>query len=150
MKVGGYLLVTHSNELFDMFSLNRYTLEFFQRHLASEPCYHSLLKELLSKADCPQEAMSYNVRENPLSYRYKLARYGFDETRQEFINLHAAPPLTLERALAEESGSPTSSAKWHLLSQKAYPDTLGWAEEERWKLMFVCSTFGSCAIKRAL
>ena len=92
LKVGGYLLVTHSNELFDMFSLNRYTLEFFQRHLASEPCYHSLLKELLSKADFPREAMSYNVRENPLSYRYKLARYGFDETRQEFINLHAAPP----------------------------------------------------------
>jgi len=147
LKVGGYLLVTHSNELFDMFSLNRYTVEFFQRYLASEPYCKSALKELLAKADVPEEAVTYNVRENPLSYRHKLARYGFKETRQEFINFHRAPPLALEQALIRGVVYQKNSSKWHLLNQKEYPDTLGWPEEERWKLMFSCSTFGSCAIK---
>jgi ubiquinone/menaquinone biosynthesis C-methylase UbiE len=146
LKVGGYLLVTHSNELFDMFSLNRYTFEFFERHLAFEPYYRSALKELLSKADVPEKAATYNVRENPLSYRYKLARYGFEETRQEFINLHRAPPLVLESALIREDDSAQTQQRG-AFSQKEYPDTLGWPEEDRWKLMFVCSTFGSCAIK---
>ena len=132
-----------------MFSLNRYTLEFFQRHLASEPCYHSLLKELLSKADCPRKAISYNVREHPLSYRYKLARYGFDETRQEFINLHAAPPLTLERVHAEESGSPTSLGRVAPLEPESIFRHSRMGGRGQMKLVFVCSTFGSCAIRRA-
>jgi ubiquinone/menaquinone biosynthesis C-methylase UbiE len=149
LKTGGYLLVTHSNELFDMFSLNRYTLEFFQRHLASEPSYRSALKELLCKADVPEKAATYNVRENPLTYRYKLARYGFKETGQEFINLHRAPPLVLESTLIRGVDSRRNSAKGHLFNQKEYPDTLRWPDEHRWKLMFVCSTFGSRAIKEA-
>jgi chemotaxis methyl-accepting protein methylase len=36
VKPGGYLVVTHSNRLFDMFSLNQYTISFFKYHLIGD------------------------------------------------------------------------------------------------------------------
>ena len=72
-------------------------------------------------------AKSYNVRENPLTYKFKLAKYGFLEKRQEFINLHPVPPS--------------------IIGDKIYYDTLNWNEDERWKLMFICSTFGSLSTR---
>ena len=94
VRPGGYLVVTHSNKLFDMFSLNRYTLEFFKVHLMPDTSYHAKLDTLLNSANHPKDAVTYNIRENPLTYKYKLAKYGFHEERQEFINLHIAPPPT--------------------------------------------------------
>ena len=129
VRSGGYLVVTHSNELFDLFSLNRYTLEFFKRYLMSDISYHARLDTLLNSANIPENAMTYNIRENPLTYKYKLAKYGFSEVRQEFINLHVAPPPLLQ-------------------DKKSYPGTLMISEENRWTLMFVCSTFGSVSIKQ--
>lgn len=49
----GYLVVTHSNELFDMFSFNRYTLEFFKRYLMLDVSYHARLDTLLTSANIP-------------------------------------------------------------------------------------------------
>ena len=123
----GYLVVTHSNELFDMFSLNRYTLEFFKKHLMPDVSYHARLDTLLTSANIPESPTIYNIRENPLVYKHKLVRYGFREVKQEFINLHVSPPP--------------------LLQNKDYPNTLRWNEDERWKLVFLCSTFGSRSIR---
>jgi hypothetical protein len=119
---GGFLLVSHSNRLFDLFSLNKYTVNFFADFLISEPSYAARLPGLLAHADHPSGAKGdpLPVRENPLNYAVKLSGYGFDEVRQEFINRHEAPP---------------------------YPDTLGLPPEERWKLMFTCSTFASLAVR---
>ena len=79
--------------------------------------------------DTPDEPVSYNVRENPLTYRFKLAEYGFEEVQQEFINRHNVPPPLMPAA-------------------RDYPDTLEVPESERWKLMFVCSSFGSRSVRR--
>jgi len=128
LKPGGYLIVTHSNELFDMFSLNKYTVEFMNRNLISTTKNQNKIKQLLTYADSPENPVSYNIRENPLAYKYKLAGYGFQELSQEFINLHECPPPVLK--------------------EKQFPDTLGYEECDKWKLMFICSTFGSCSIKK--
>lgn len=83
---GGTLIVTHSNELFDLFSLNAYTVDFFQRYFGCDP------SAMLKHPDKPNTA-TYNIRENPLTYHSKLERYGFREDKQAFINLHEQPPL---------------------------------------------------------
>ena len=129
LRPGGYLIVTHSNELFDMYSLNQYTPQFFDRHLVTDNSQLSSLQTLVTNAFEAENIVTYNVRENPLAYRFKLARYGFVEQRQEFSNLHTAPPPLLSK-------------------DKSYPDTLSWNEEEKWKLMFVCSTYGSQSIRK--
>jgi len=124
VKPGGYLIVTHSNSLFDMFSLNQYTINFIKDNLILSNS--AQLSNLLTHANAESKA-TYNVRENPLSYHHKLRKFNFKEEKQEFINLHILPPP--------------------LLQDKSYPSTLNFAEEERWKLMFICSIFGSCAIR---
>jgi len=130
LRPGGYLIVTHSNELFDMYSLNQYTVAFFDRYLVADNGLRPALQTLIADAAKAESIVTYNVRENPLSYRFKLARYGFVEQRQEFINLHTAPPPLLPE------------------EEKYYPDTLSWDEADKWKLMFTCSTFGSQAKRK--
>ena len=133
IRKGGWLLVTHSNKLFDLFSLNKYTLAFMRDNLLISPADEEGIqgiRSLLLKHDEPQgsKALPLPLRENPLNYRFKLERYGFDEARQEFVNRHEAPPPIL----------------W----EQTYPDTLGMSPEERWKLLFVCSTFVSLSIRK--
>lgn len=129
IKPGGYLIVTHSNELFDMYSLNNYTSAFYSKYFVAPEFHHEILRLIPEASECASsERITYNIRENPLAYRFKLCKYGFSEQRQEFINLHIAPPPLLEQ-------------------EKSYPDTLFWKDEERWKLMFICSTFGSLSTK---
>lgn len=123
VKPGGYLIVTHSNELFDMFSLNRYTEDFFQRN------FDCNAHDLLQATHLPENPVLYNIRENPMTYQYKLKQHGFQEIQQEFINYHPNPS-----ALRTEQ-------------PKQYINTLGWPDAERWKLLFQCSTYGSCAQK---
>lgn len=126
LKPGGQLIVTHSNELFDMFSLNRYTAEFFKKNFLKSG---DGIEKLLTNANLPEKYETYNVRENPLSYKHKLAAYGLSEIQQEFINKHNAPPA--------------------MLNGKDYPDTLNFGAADKWKLMFSCSTYGSRSVKIA-
>jgi 2-polyprenyl-3-methyl-5-hydroxy-6-metoxy-1,4-benzoquinol methylase len=124
LRPGGSLLITHSNELFDLYTLNRYSAGFFERH------FDTRVDELLAFPDRP-ERVTFNVRENPLAYRFKLAAYGLEEVRQEFINLHPAPPLLMDPRGFEE------------IDTRDYAKTLDWPETERWKLLFQCSMFAS-------
>lgn len=117
LRQGGVLVVTHSNELFDLFSLNAYTVDFFRREFGCDP------SQMLKHPDKPDVA-TYNIRENPLTYSRKLARFGFREDRQEFINWHDQPPML---------GKDDTTLR----------DTLSVDQSERWKLMFRCSTFAS-------
>lgn len=119
MAPGGSFMITHSNSLFDMFTFNAFTVEFFRDHFGAD------VSTLLTNPEVPQR-ITYNVRENPLAYRFKLARFGLQEVRQEFIHYHPVPPL--------------------LGSAKAYRNTLEVAEDARWTLMFQCSTFASHSV----
>src|SRR5690606_30664524 len=51
---GGFLVVTHANELFDLYSLNRYTADFFARHLVGGDTTRDAVASLLAAADQPQ------------------------------------------------------------------------------------------------
>jgi ubiquinone/menaquinone biosynthesis C-methylase UbiE len=126
LKKGGQLVVTHSNELFDMYSLNSYTIEFFAKYFYDGD--KKAIKKLLYNNKTP-EIITFNVRPNPLNYKYELMRYGFVEEQQEFYNQHKRAPSLLQ-------------------GEKEYSDTLNYFEEDRWKLMFTCSAFGSRSVKK--
>ena len=87
VKPGGWLLVSHSNELFDLFALNAGTAGFFRRNFDPDVAL------LLATAD--QENPTYNVRANPLSYADELHSRGFEERARAFFNLHPLPPRLL-------------------------------------------------------
>jgi ubiquinone/menaquinone biosynthesis C-methylase UbiE len=126
VRPGGCLLVTHSNALFDMFTLNAFTAAFYQRNFGCD------VKGLLQFPEKPQR-LSFSIRENPLAYAAKLARLGFRETRQEFINFHPMPPL-LSTADPDDM-------------DRARRETLDWPDSERWKLTFQCSMFASASLR---
>ncbi|MGO5065108.1 methyltransferase domain-containing protein [Clostridium sp. LCP25S3_F8] len=129
IRPGGSLIVTHSNELFDMFTFNKFTLDFFYKNFKINNEDLKKLQDILEKTkDMPTDKITYNIRENPLNYYLKLRNYGFIETRQEFINFHSAPPLILG-------------------SERKYINTLDFEEKDRWKLFFQCSTFASVSVK---
>jgi len=130
LKPGGHLVVTHSNELFDLFTLNAFTADFIARHLSGEGS-RQRLAGLLTHGQPDEHAVTYNIRENPLTYGFKLLKYGLKEVQQEFANLHPLPPVLMQGAQTTPS----------------YPDTLHHPLEERWKLLFQCSMFGSRAVR---
>lgn len=117
LQPGGHLVATHSNELFDMFTFNAFTKDFFARNFGTD------VSSLLTNPTVP-ERTTYNIRENPLTYPRKLEALGFHVERSEFINLHPKPPLV------------------ETVDRTNYPDTLNVPDGDRWKLMFQCSTYG--------
>ncbi len=129
LRSGGFMLVSHSNRLFDMFSLNKYTVAFFSDFLIDDRRYASQMESLLVESTHPMgsKATPLPVRENPMNYGLKLSRYGLTEVRQEFINRHEAPPP--------------------ILKEQAFPDTLDVPADERWRLFFTCSTFASLSLR---
>jgi ubiquinone/menaquinone biosynthesis C-methylase UbiE len=133
VKDGGTLTVTHSNELFDLYTFNRYTVDFFRKHFSFDNTACDITS-LLVYPDKPDRRV-FSVRENPLAYRFKLQRFGFREIRQEFAILHSLPPLL------------TPEINFDDINSRQYPNTIDWPEAERWKLMFACSIFGSHSIK---
>lgn len=133
LRSGGLLIVTHSNYLFDLFTLNKYTLAFFDRNFSLEGVRVDVAP-LLRHPDKPDRHV-FGVRENLLAYRFKLEKFGFRELRQEFAILHRLPPLL------------TPQINFDDINSREYPDTTGWPEDQRWKLMFMCSMFGSCSVR---
>lgn len=133
LKPGGTLTVTHSNELFDLFTLNRYTVNFFHNHFSFQDSSPDI-SSLLAYPDRPDRKV-FGIRENPLAYRFKLQRFGFREVQQEFAILHSLPPLL------------TPQTDFDDINSRSYPATTGWPEAERWKLMFMCSIFGSASVR---
>lgn len=138
IKKNGFLAVSHSNELFDLYSLNRYTVEFFTKNLIKDKCGREDIEKLLQFPGEPENYTTYNVRENPLVYRHKLLDYGFTEVNQLFSNLYDLPPLALKLNKSDSSFN---------FDEKKYPDTINIEEMEKWKLMFICSTYMSLSQK---
>lgn len=121
LSPGGSLVITHSNELFDAFTFNAFTVGFYQRNFGCDPA------PLLTHPDRPQRS-SFNIRENPLAYSEKLRAAGFELQQIEYMNFHQQPPLL--------AGDDPDDMK------RARPDTLSVPPAERWKLNFQCSMFG--------
>ncbi len=121
LRNGGHLVITHSNELFDVFTFNAFTVAFYQRHFGCDP------SPLLAHPDRPARN-TFNIRENPLAYPDKLRACGFEMEQIEYMNLHQRPPLL-------GSDDPDDMYRHR-------PDTLSVPVDERWKLNFQCSMFG--------
>jgi 2-polyprenyl-3-methyl-5-hydroxy-6-metoxy-1,4-benzoquinol methylase len=117
---GGILLVSHSNELFDLFALNTGTAGFFARNFDVD------VNELLAAAGAP--SAGYNVRANPLTYREELAAHSFEEIGRAYFNFHPAPPALLGEGDAGRILDPDEIAR--------VPE---------WKQQFQCSTLFSLA-----
>ncbi|WP_449242661.1 class I SAM-dependent methyltransferase [Desulfovibrio sp.] len=134
LQDGGWLILTHSNELFDMYTFNKYTVRFFKNHFGGgSPEYD--ISSLLLHPEKPERGV-LSIRENPLNYKFKLRGHGFEEVRQEFMMLHKVPPLM-------QAGFDCDD-----LNSREFPDTLNWRDEDAWKLMFQCSVFASKSRKR--
>jgi 2-polyprenyl-3-methyl-5-hydroxy-6-metoxy-1,4-benzoquinol methylase len=86
---GGAVIVSHSNELFDLFALNGGTTSFFAEHLTDGVSVAGLLTA--GEPRPPQ----YNIRANPLTYGDVLAAEGFEQVAQAFFNFHPLPPALL-------------------------------------------------------
>lgn len=128
LKPGGVLIVTHSNSLFDLFTLNAFTVRFFRDNF-SVLGHDCRVEALLTRPDAPDRA-PHSVRENPLAYSAKMACYGLQEVRQEFAIPHVLPPLLLNEDPDD-------------LANREVPDLEFLPETEVWKKMFLCSVFGS-------
>ncbi len=129
LRPNGFLIVTHSNELFDMYTFNKYTVRFFQKNFA---LYEGMdnIGSLITNPEKP-DRVPHPVRENPLCYKFKLNKYGFCETQQDFAILHEQPPLLMPNFDPDD------------LEARSCRDTINIPEHEKWKLMFMCSIFGS-------
>ncbi len=131
LKPGALLICSHQNELFDLFTLNRYTKRFFKRHFfplidggQGERAVEldAALSSLLTCANEPVTHDSGSARdavftrqENPLHFPEKLARHNFRVVSGPYYHgIHLAPPL-LENSLSGLRNE--SSEKQYGLSQ---------------------------------
>lgn len=129
LKSDGVFIVTHSNELFDMFTFNKYTVAFFYKHFGVPG-----IEKLIRHPEKP-DRRPFPTRENPLSFCAKMLSYGFREEKQEFAIPHEGPPLL------DASFDPDD------LGKRKVPIIQEVPEKERWKLLFQCSIFGSRLVR---
>ncbi len=118
LRSGGRLIISESNELFDLFTLNSYTEDFFEKNFSLEQIKGA--DSLIRNSGKPGTP-SFNVRLNPLSFPQKATAYGLTEREQKFFNYHAAPPLILE--------------------DKKHTPVPELSAEDQWKLKFQCSVY---------
>ena len=115
LKTGGMLITSHQNELFDLFTFNKFTLRFFERNIFpligemdatvdTMPLKHHLAS-LISNPEAPCRTYSelsshdriFTRPENPVTFPEKLLQNGFRSNDTWFYHFHALPPLLMER-----------------------------------------------------
>ena len=128
LKPNGMLIVSVGNVLFDLFALNSGTRDFFVKEFKVENTEKLLLRS-------SENGWINAHRENPLSFKFELARHGLIESGQSFSQWHVIPPelriidgLSIEEARRE--------------SRKTV-DCDKLKESEKWQCLFRCSTFSS-------
>ena len=126
LKPGGHLLVTHSNELFDLFTLNNLTVDFFSRNFKVD------ISELLDLKSVDPVA-TYGIRENPLSYTQKLESFGFEQKKIDFFHHHSDLPRKQNSTARNKVASE--------MENRSLSDPFLWQE------YFMSSTFGVLASK---
>ena len=112
LKDKGLFLVQHVNALFDVFTMNRFTVDFYQRELlplffpaAEVEELTPRIAELLANPTAPETGSRLaSVRDTlrmtteiPFAYAEKALSFGFRETDQVFMRMHAVPPLLFKR-----------------------------------------------------
>ena len=126
IKTNGEIIISFSNELFDLFTFNKYTVDFYNRYFETD------ISALIKNPTEPNRN-AVNIRENPINYPNKAKNYKFSVKKIEYINFHEKPPL-ISGDDPDDLNSPRI-------------DTLNFKDEDKWKLMFQCSTFAAKLIK---
>lgn len=105
-RPGGTMIAAYENALFDLFTFNRYTMDFFEREFlplvntSDRTALRHQLETLVVHPNAPaapdQSAARNQVfrrAENPLTLPAKLKRFGFDVTDVCYYHFHALPPF---------------------------------------------------------
>ncbi len=147
IRPGGIFVSAHENELFDLFTFNKYTLRFFDSNIfpllakrrdgLDLEDLRAKLASLIVHPDLPVNTdpersgrdIIFTRPENPLVYGSKLTDYGFAQQDLLYYHFHALPPLLRngDRELEE-------------LSKQ-----VELTEARAWQGMFLASTFLSVA-----
>lgn len=146
---GGYFVASYRNDLFDLYTFNSFTVDFFMNSLWScVPCRrmgreHLLagLKGLLTNPDVPgpyytaAEDKSFGrltrVGSNPLEIPTYISRFGLTLVKTFFYNFHCVPPLL-------KDATPDFRAISHEMDMEMSED---------WRGHFMASTFAVLAQK---
>ncbi len=132
LKQDGFIVATHSNELFDLFTLNSFTYKFFEKHFDVD------IKNLIMNHDKPmREDTDIISRENPLEIKDKYAQLGLSVDSLEFAIPHKIPPII---DLNHDPDDLENRKVETCMSSKEYIKN---KRTDFWKLYFRCSTFGA-------
>lgn len=111
LKPGGRFIAAYRNELFDLFTFNSITMEFYDKSLwDSEPCASlrdnntlELLKGLVTNPDVPGPYFSAakdksfgnleRMKSNPMTMPSYLEQFGLHVERTRFFHFHCVPPI---------------------------------------------------------
>lgn len=114
LKPGGVLICSAQNELFDLFTFNRYTRRFFRRHFfplvdgGQDERADELDEAISSLLTCPDEPVKHDAgsardvvftrQENPLTFPEKLSTFNLDVVSGPYYHgIHLVPPLIEKR-----------------------------------------------------
>lgn len=128
LKPNGMLIISTGNKLFDLFALNSGTRDFFVKEFNVEDTEKLLLRS-------NEVGWITAHRENPLSLKIELARYGLIESAQSFSQWHITPP---ELGIVDGLSIEEARRKSRIIIDY---DKL--KESEKWQCLFRCSTFAS-------
>jgi SAM-dependent methyltransferase len=114
LRPGGKFFAAYRNELFDLYTFNSFTVEFYDKSLWNcQPCtqlhtnqYVNKLKELIKNPDVPGEYFTdaqdksfgrlERIKMNPLSLPLYLAQFNLQVKLTKYYHFHCAPPLMLK------------------------------------------------------
>ena len=109
LRPGGCFVAAYRNALFDLYTFNSFTMEFYDRWLwqgANGAKHLQLLKDLVTHPDVPGPyhtnaadksfGQLHREKSNPLSLPAYLLRFGLHVERTRFYHFHCMPPLLKE------------------------------------------------------
>lgn len=149
LKPGGLFISTYRNELFDLFTFNSFTLEFFNERLwANQSCSDNfrsealkLLPSLLVNPDKPGPYFTAaidnsfgklsRVKSNPLTMPNYLDQFNISVDKTSFYHFHCVPPLLADQL-------PDYRSINHQLELNSSSD---------WRANFMCAIFMISAFK---
>jgi len=119
LQPGGVLVTHNINTLFDMFTLNRFTVDFYDRQFlslffddaAERADARSRIAALLAHPEAPAPGsrmaptrdQAPSRQANPLTFGSHVEHFGFAQKDQVYLRFHAVPPLLFEQRPADEA-----------------------------------------------
>lgn len=133
LKKNAFLVVMTGNELFDMYSLNSGTADFFKINFNQK--VSSLLTFGLTKR------FKNAFRKNPLNFASEIKLFGFNEIQQSFSQWHNMLPPIANIKYKNNLLIAREKSRNHNFD----PNKL--KSIDKWKAFFCCSMFASLAQK---